>query len=271
MPKTWDKSFNWILDTKQAFDKNYAAFEEKINKVEKQEDVELNQISKQIQKDKKQLTIDHDQIMQQKTEIQAKRDELDDQIEECTKAHDQCVEEIDQAKISKAEKKNMIATYESNIENKEEIKETNTSIKEEISKAVDHADTKIEELGSKLGDNVEFSDLKTDFKQAKIKIENQETDLDEKNGYLKSQLNEQNELFTTNVNELCGSHIETIKSNGSFIKESEQKVANIEYICSKMEMSKIPRYDNSGLKEQLKRRDKSFRDLENERNRYMKL
>ena len=87
MPKTWDKTFNWIFDTKQAFDKNYAAFEEKINKVEKQEDVELNQISKQIQKDKEQLTTDHEKIMHQKSKMQAKRDELDKQIEECTKTH----------------------------------------------------------------------------------------------------------------------------------------------------------------------------------------
>ena len=87
MPKTWDKSYQWILEHKTKLDNNSKKLSKKAAEVEEQQDYALKRINYKIDEFKNQLTNQHNEIVLNQNDLQAKKDELESDILENTNKH----------------------------------------------------------------------------------------------------------------------------------------------------------------------------------------
>ena len=99
MPKTWDKSYQWILEHKTKLDNNSEKLSKKAPDVEKQQENELKGINYKIDERKNQLTNQHNEIVLKQNDLQAQKDELESDILENTNKHNKYTNNQKEAEI----------------------------------------------------------------------------------------------------------------------------------------------------------------------------
>ena len=87
MPKTWEKSYQWILDKKTVYDEDYQKLREKVNEIEDQNEKALIQITNDIKNSRKELKNENDNIIDKTQEVEIQKKDLKNSIKNSIKHH----------------------------------------------------------------------------------------------------------------------------------------------------------------------------------------
>ena len=146
MPKTWDKSYQWILEHKTKLDINSKKLSKKAPDVEKQQENEIKEINHKIGECKNQLTNQHNEIVLKQNDLQAQKDELESDILRNTNKHKKYTNNQKEAEIEERRNENIIYTQTENIKNNEQTKTNYTNIHDKIVEASQYADKEVSKL-----------------------------------------------------------------------------------------------------------------------------
>ena len=271
MPKTWDKSYQWILEHKEKLDINSQKMSKKADEVEKKHNYALKDIDYKIDECKNQLTNQHNEIVQNQNDLQAQKDELQNNVAKCTKKHKKYTNNQKEAERDEGRNENIIYTQTEIIEINKQTKKNYTKIQKKIidtSQYVNEGETKLQ---SKIDYHKQLSDLKRELETADKNIGNHKDYLGKQNQSVKDKLDVQMEQAKSDVDGVSKTHIDTISSCRQFIKQSEKQLSTIDTHCGNMKNSKMPRFDESKLKNCEKEKIKAITELESTRAEYMKL
>ena len=212
MPKTWDKSYQWILEHKEKLDNNLKKLSKEAAEVEKQQDNALKNIDYKIDECKNQLKNQHNKIVPKQNDLQAKKIELQNNIAECARNHQEYKNKLKEAEIDEGRNKNIIYTQTENIKSDERTKMDYTKIRDKMVDASQYVDEGATKLESKIDYRGRLSALERDIDAADKSIAKQEYVLENKNQSVKDKLDVQMEQAKSGINKVSKSHIDTIDS-----------------------------------------------------------
>ena len=212
MPKTWDKSYEWIFEHKTKLKYSYEKISKKAEKVEKQQENELKEINFKIDQYQNQLANQYNEIVPNQNDLQAQKDELHHNIAKCTKNHKKYTNNQKEAEIEERRNENIIYTQTENIKINEQTKTNYTNIRDKMVEASQYVNKGVSKIQSKIDYHKQLSDLKSDLKSTSINIEKQENILKSQNQSIKDKLDMQIEQTEVDMNKVSESHIGTINN-----------------------------------------------------------
>ena len=212
MPKTWDKSYQWIVEHKEKLDINSQKMSKKVDEVEKQQEDELENIKCKIDECKNQLTDQHNEIVLEQNDLQTQKDELQNNIAKCTRNHQEFKNKLKEAEIDEGRNENIIYTQTENIKSDERTKVNYTNIRDKMVEASQCVDEGVTKLQSKIDYREQLSDLERSIDAADKNIAKLEYVLKNKNQSVKDKLDVQMEQAKSDMNKVSKSHIDTIDS-----------------------------------------------------------
>ena len=271
MPKTWDKSYQWILEHKEKLEINSQKMSKKVDEVEQQQNYALKEIEYKIDECKNQLTNQHNEIVQNQNDLQAQKVELQNNIGKCTKKHKKYTNNQKEAERDEGRNKNMIDTQTEIIEINEQTKKNYTKIRDKMVDASQYVKEGETKLQSKIDCHKQLSDLKKKLETADKNIGNHKDRLEKQNHSVKDKLERQKEQTKSDMSGASKLHIDTIDSCRQFIKQSEEQLSTIDTHWGNMKNRKMPRFDESKLNKCEKEEIKAITELEGTRAEYMRL
>ena len=263
MPKTWDKSHDWIFEHKLAFDKNQEQFGIKVNEVEEQQQNTLNEINDKLDIQKTELTNQHAKLIQKQEHILTKTNELLSDIDNSKIKHQEFNTKQKEAEKNEARHENMINTYQITIKSCEKMKINNAHIQEQLGKAIEYADTNVTNTRSDIGNHVTLADLNSSLADTESKIKANGDNLQNQFIHISNTIDNQNIESLKDISKASETYIATMNSSNESITASRDTFNEIDRICGNIKNSQLPKIDDSKLKKKLEKRDKAYKDLIN--------
>ena len=158
MPKTWDKSYQWILEHKTKLEDNYKIILKIADEVEKQQDNVYKKINSKIDERKNQLKNQHNEIVLNQNDLQAQKNKLESNILINTNKHKKCMNNQKETEIEERKNENIIYTQIENIKNNEQIQNYNNDVYSKMVEAMQYANQEVSRFQQEIGYNFQIFD-----------------------------------------------------------------------------------------------------------------
>ena len=270
MPKTWNKGYDWILNHEQAFETNNKEFAMIVEEVKRDQHNKLYQIGSQIYNNRANLIDENKEIITKEGQLWTQRNELENEIEKHVHKHQKYTKKLKEAERELIKNENMIDAHNIAIESNEEMKRNTIKVQDEIEMVIKFANEEETKIDSQIGYRTTLVDLKSNLERSESKILEQNKHIDDKNIMIKDKINQQKKQSNANLCEVAELNLDIIDNNKRFIKNSWEKVAEIDNICDNIKNER-PKYGIFELKNISYQRDSNIKELENIRVEYTEL